>query len=624
MSKRWLLLAAILLFPFAARADLEQRCMDLGANCVCSEPLDTATHVFNGTDRYNPNDSVTKECGFTVTDFPVLGDGDDHSHVPDPAFAPLSNVTNVLLRSGNPSPHRIEGKNASHTSSTKRMCHRHYFTFDSSYEFVGEGGCTANNLWELTVNQVENVGLVWNIDGLGAESITVNNFDINQNGLHDDGTPTLPTQTSGGWTLEDCRSGNWCRAEICYSGDLQAGTDLFAEAWIHNVSNTNKSIHFGPATGPFSLGNQIESGNSSWSRIGLNNQRASTCSGSRYITHIMQAQWVSDAGQTIGPSFEVEEVPPVEDVDVEQQCLGVAECQVSETYTSTSYTQQPFGSNFCLFNADSSVTKEGRLGAGWGFSNAGMYIEGPQCGAVSSVVPSLPIGTVGRVLKSTQFSGGWHSGEHRVVAASTKRICWRWYVYTTPDYEFKNNAFGGTCENAKWTEFAWGHPTIRLESAGSAFPVMQQRFSNWDISDKSRTLTSPDSTNLTHTKGQWTKYIQCFSSPNGVTSGQNISAEAYIDIITGPDSDTQVMSTGPTLAGNSTGGFNKSMFGNTYRQGQCAGHREFAFGSQWAWDTDTGQLPPPAIEMEGGQAQTPPEPDPPPPTSSVVKKACCK
>ena len=40
----------------------EQRCNELGANCVCSEPLNTNNLGYAGGGVYNPADSTTKQC----------------------------------------------------------------------------------------------------------------------------------------------------------------------------------------------------------------------------------------------------------------------------------------------------------------------------------------------------------------------------------------------------------------------------------------------------------------------------------------------------------------------------------------------------------------------------------
>ena len=63
---KWLLLS--LMLPLLASAQ-EQRCLDLGGDCVCSEPMDVddgtipATgHIFSDSDQAVPQGPNSKSC----------------------------------------------------------------------------------------------------------------------------------------------------------------------------------------------------------------------------------------------------------------------------------------------------------------------------------------------------------------------------------------------------------------------------------------------------------------------------------------------------------------------------------------------------------------------------------
>src|SRR5205823_13016163 len=56
-----IVLAALSLLSATNAQAEELRCIGLGANCICSEPLDTPTLV-GSTYWWNPADSITKEC----------------------------------------------------------------------------------------------------------------------------------------------------------------------------------------------------------------------------------------------------------------------------------------------------------------------------------------------------------------------------------------------------------------------------------------------------------------------------------------------------------------------------------------------------------------------------------
>src|SRR6267143_6892286 len=82
LTQAIVLAALSLLWATNAQAE-EQRCIGLGANCICSEPLNTTTFA-GGLGFWNPADSTTKECsveaavigGAVVRNGPVFGTND--------------------------------------------------------------------------------------------------------------------------------------------------------------------------------------------------------------------------------------------------------------------------------------------------------------------------------------------------------------------------------------------------------------------------------------------------------------------------------------------------------------------------------------------------------------------
>src|SRR5438552_2673174 len=67
LTQAIVLAAASLLWAANASAANEQRCTDLGANCVCSEPMNTNVWVDDAgdTQNWNPGDTTSsdKQCG---------------------------------------------------------------------------------------------------------------------------------------------------------------------------------------------------------------------------------------------------------------------------------------------------------------------------------------------------------------------------------------------------------------------------------------------------------------------------------------------------------------------------------------------------------------------------------
>ena len=53
----------------------EQRCNDLGANCVCSEPLNTSTYTQVTNAYWAANDTTTKKCSLEAVTGAILENG---------------------------------------------------------------------------------------------------------------------------------------------------------------------------------------------------------------------------------------------------------------------------------------------------------------------------------------------------------------------------------------------------------------------------------------------------------------------------------------------------------------------------------------------------------------------
>lgn len=84
MRGSWVLLVGLaggfLVWPTRAEAEVEARCSELGANCVCSERFNVATYQkASGINYWQPSDSATntKPCWVDgVTNYPIATDMD--------------------------------------------------------------------------------------------------------------------------------------------------------------------------------------------------------------------------------------------------------------------------------------------------------------------------------------------------------------------------------------------------------------------------------------------------------------------------------------------------------------------------------------------------------------------
>jgi len=288
----------LLLLGADRAAATEQRCDELGGACVCSEPLDTSSMPASGSYR-NPADSVSKQCGWNggaLTDPDAWGIYD--------AFdlpAGIGKVAGVKpVTAGNGATlNGIAGTG----DSTRRVCTRHYFRLSPDYVAKTQssgGSCEANKAAEFGFGE-SNALLHWDFAEGWGWRLTIINFDSDNNGPD----PSYNLPTSGNLQWSDCKN-EWCRAEMCVSGNINAGSGFKAEAYIEGATS-GKRIDWARTTigRPCPGGKNCGKGRltSSWISNGY---RQGNCGGIRYITHGMQAEWDSDAGQFIGAAYEIE------------------------------------------------------------------------------------------------------------------------------------------------------------------------------------------------------------------------------------------------------------------------------------------------------------------------------
>jgi len=278
----------------------EQRCLDLGDACVCSEPLDAAVLV--GGDAFrNPADSLRKQCG-PGGNGNTLTDGT--AWTAEAAMELPREIEHVVAVGP------VDGFNGATVTGvvgtgneTRRVCVRHYFRTSPDYEpknQVSGGPCEANKAAELGFGG-GNALLHWDFAEGEFWRLTIINFDADGNGA--DASYNL--DADGDLLWEDCGE-EWCRAEMCVSGNINGGADFFAEASIHGVESGRHVEWQRTGIGrPCPAGTACGLGGLTSVWI-VNGYRQGACAGSRFVSHAMQAAWSEDAGQRIGPALEIE------------------------------------------------------------------------------------------------------------------------------------------------------------------------------------------------------------------------------------------------------------------------------------------------------------------------------
>lgn len=290
----WLLFAGLAGSATAA----ERRCDELGASCVCSEPLNTSSYSPAGGNGWNPADSTTKECN---RGYPLWVQS-DWSPASASGMGLPAGVQYVARRgpeSGSDST-QLSGATAVTTSSTRRVCVRFYTRYSADYQAKNLPTCQANKFSELSFGG-GNALFHWDWAESGAERFTIINFDANGDGRSD---PSYNMSKTGPLTIEGCRN-QWCYAEMCASGNIKDGTGISAEGHVRGLSDGRRVDWNKTFIGKACPNGSCSGGDLSAVMI-VNAYRQNTCGGSRYISHAIQAQWDSDSNQLIGPAYEIE------------------------------------------------------------------------------------------------------------------------------------------------------------------------------------------------------------------------------------------------------------------------------------------------------------------------------
>ena len=274
-------------------AGAEQRCTELGANCSCSEPLNTNLFTTFNSSFVNPADSTTKQC---VGESLVYGgasywSGGGNLRIDAESGMPSGNTVNWVWTSTQTSgTTKIDA--APPASATRRMCSRLYAKFSNDYQGTGEGSCQNNKImwapqYQSSLPNSEN----YVTQGGGAPSW----------GISHAGFSTSDGVVTGSGSIlnhHDCMT-SWCRFEMCMGGNVLAGTNLYVDGSVV-VLNDGRTQTF-PRT---------FIGNANGAPANRNQPylayRQGTCAGTRSVSHVISAEWTTDAGQHIGKAYEVE------------------------------------------------------------------------------------------------------------------------------------------------------------------------------------------------------------------------------------------------------------------------------------------------------------------------------
>jgi len=334
-----ILMATMLGLPSQSyAASPEQRCTDLGANCICSEPLNTTTYtVVPGTNfAFNPADSTTKECaveGLAGAVYEI-----DPNENPDVRATNDSTVMNRLppghtnsfvLRGpiDNTVGLLFIGTKLKPSDPTARVAIRAYVFYSPTFNFHNDTnpafqGCNnSGKIWQPWPSSSPGSGpiLQSSADGIGWGAYSWARY-----------SPFIDCCTLGpgydpaSLVSSDGKRGRWWRTELIITKRDSGGVQF--KAYFKDVTNngpefvawdTSKACGTtpeppgcGPGTGWTSVMATGLIPPSVVDNLLLDGFRdkgtGTSCTGFAAYAHIMVAGWNTDAGQRIGPAKEIE------------------------------------------------------------------------------------------------------------------------------------------------------------------------------------------------------------------------------------------------------------------------------------------------------------------------------
>jgi hypothetical protein len=312
-----LILACLLLilvgFPTASYA-AEQRCNELGANCVCSEPLNTNSYVYSAP-AYKPSDSTTKECaaegipGAAVTRNSTDLFGSNDAAVR--ALLPAGNQVNFFLRG--PDGHAViytVGTLLGNTF-TKRAAIRMYVFYSPTFEFAYTNQCQNHKFLDTDSMITTMAGTDAAGNGGGDHSA----YNWLQGWNHPvDCCFSGPNNSSNyGPPLSSYR-GKWFRVEMVVTNRAGGSSPngFRAQVFMKNVTDNTPEQQVIDTAGTFFSGIHPWG---AWTDLTppiqqnalfFNGYRQNICAGYYGFSHMMVAGWDTDAGQRIGAAYEIE------------------------------------------------------------------------------------------------------------------------------------------------------------------------------------------------------------------------------------------------------------------------------------------------------------------------------
>lgn len=295
----------------------ETRCTELGANCVCSEPLQATSYANLGSNaHWNPNDTSTLECnGEGIAGYAVVrntgGTLDLVASTNTTALSRLPaghSVSRFLAGAAGHQGTWFTGHNmTSDTTYAQRIAFRFYLYHSSDYNFSnpldGSQGCNAKLL------QLD-AGLLGDITHGAVHMYNFTTWTPAQDCCFDGPGPAGNNLARADWLDK------WWRIEFIMTNRnaFSTGQHWRMQMYMKNVTDGTAEKLVVDSDEPGTQLNVVNPRIPSavMNKLLVNHYRGENvgnplpCVGYEGVSHYMVAGWDTNAGQRIGPAAEIE------------------------------------------------------------------------------------------------------------------------------------------------------------------------------------------------------------------------------------------------------------------------------------------------------------------------------
>lgn len=320
-----LMMLLTLSFAGEARAATEARCLELGTQCTCSEPLDTDTYIMipGVVWAWNPDDTAAtdKECNVSgqAGAFVEIDDFSGRfttasSGPPFDALPRNHSITHVLrLRDGEGG--MFAGVKFDHGEPHARRGFRYYKYYSSDYSFTSDVPLCNSSKWaQMGPSGAGTGGPLMTEEWSFYDIEDVTGWNPGANGCC---SAPGPGHDGLGPTSRDVK-GKWIRLEFYMNNTDTTGSPTTFEAYVKNITDDTPEVKIVDSSVPMDYPNGAHwttdlatslHPTSPISDMAVNMFRSNNgqaCTGYAAFAYFMAAAWDSNEGQRIGAAYEIE------------------------------------------------------------------------------------------------------------------------------------------------------------------------------------------------------------------------------------------------------------------------------------------------------------------------------